>query len=407
MSHYKPYPAYKDSGVEWLGQIPEHWGAKRAKFLFQLAKRPAQDDDGIVTAFRDGQVTLRSNRRTDGFTNAVKEIGYQGVRTGDLVIHAMDAFAGAVGVSESDGKCSPVYSCCVPQAGINACYYARLVRTMATTGFIESLAKGIRERSTDFRWSDFSELTLPLPTETEQENIVRYLERETARIDALIEKKTRFIETVSEKITALASQCLEVPESEWVRLQHVVDIVQRPVNQQPDESYTKLGLLNRGRGIFKKDESDQEDMGDSDFYWVECGDLIISGQFAWEGAIALATAAHAGCVVSHRFPVIRGKAGITLTEYLLALLMSKHGDFMLNDCSRGSAGRNRPLNMGLLLKWKIPIPSIAYQQRIAELVWLRERLKKANERSIQLLKERRSALITAAVTGQIDLREAA
>ena len=61
--------------------------------------------------FRDGQVTLRSNRREDGFTNAVKEIGYQHIAKGDLVVHAMDGGFGAIGVSDSAGKASACCSC--------------------------------------------------------------------------------------------------------------------------------------------------------------------------------------------------------------------------------------------------------------------------------------------------------
>lgn len=195
--------AMKDSGVEWLGKVPAHWSIQRAKYLFTLAQRPPRPEDGIVTAFRDGEVTLRSNRRTDGFTNAIKEAGYQGVRKGDLVIHAMDAFAGAIGVSDSDGKCTPVYSCCVPKQGATSDYYARCVRTMATTGYIESLAKGIRERSTDFRWATFAEQVLPKPPEDEQLAIGHFLDRATTRIDALVAKTERSIELLREHRTAL------------------------------------------------------------------------------------------------------------------------------------------------------------------------------------------------------------
>lgn len=87
------YDRYKDSGIAWIGEIPEHWEVKKGKNLFKKEERPVRDNDEIITCFRDGEVTLRSNRRTDGFTNAMKEVGYQGVRRGDLVIHNMDAFA--------------------------------------------------------------------------------------------------------------------------------------------------------------------------------------------------------------------------------------------------------------------------------------------------------------------------
>ena len=204
---------------------------------------------------------------------------------------------------------------------------------------------------------------------------------------------------------ALVGYTLEAKDVDWIRLEHASDIIQRPVAQQGGGSYTRLGLYNRGRGIFKKQEADNEDMGDSTFFWVDEGDLILSGQFAWEGAVALAASAHSGCVVSHRFPVIRGREGVALTEYLFALFLTGYGDFILNDSSRGSAGRNRPLNINALRKWKVPVPHLAYQKRVASLVSLRERIRGHTQYSIDLLKERRAALITAAVTGQIDLRQ--
>ena len=141
------YSSYKDSGIYFLPELPSSWKIRKAKYLFNEENRPVSPGDEIVTCFRDGQVTLRKNRRLDGFTNSMKEIGYQGVRKGDLVIHNMDAFAGAIGVSDSDGKSTPVYSCCTPKSGdVNQYYYCYLLRYLARSGFILSLAKGIRER---------------------------------------------------------------------------------------------------------------------------------------------------------------------------------------------------------------------------------------------------------------------
>ena len=68
------YPAYKDSGVEWLREIPEHWEIYKGKWLFIKQERPARKEDGIITCFRDGEVTLRTNRKTEGFTMGVFQI---------------------------------------------------------------------------------------------------------------------------------------------------------------------------------------------------------------------------------------------------------------------------------------------------------------------------------------------
>jgi len=191
---------FKNSGVEWIGEIPKHWEVEKGKRLFKQMKRPVREQDEIVTCFRDGEVTLRSNRRTDGFTNALKEHGYQGIRKGDFVIHNMDAFAGAIGISDSDGKSTPVYSVCRPwdENIVSSEYYARYLRNLALQDFILSLAKGIRERSTDFRFKDFGELEYPLPPKDEQIKIVEYIENQTAKIDKAIELQQNYIAKLKE-----------------------------------------------------------------------------------------------------------------------------------------------------------------------------------------------------------------
>lgn len=103
-----PDAEMKDSGIQWIGMMPAHWDCIRGKYILKYIQKPVRDDDGVITCFRDGEVTLRSNRREDGFTMADKEIGYQGIDVGDLVVHGMDGFAGAIGISDSRGKASPV-----------------------------------------------------------------------------------------------------------------------------------------------------------------------------------------------------------------------------------------------------------------------------------------------------------
>ena len=159
--------------MPWITSMPDHWKTQRAKTIFTKQSRPVRDEDDVVTCFRDGVVTLRKNRRTKGFTESTQWSGYQGIRKGDLVIHVMDAFAGSIGVSDSDGKSTPVYSVCTPKIDVNNHYYAYLLREMARTGFIQSLYRGIRERSSDFRFEVFAGLYLPLPPRDEQDQIVR------------------------------------------------------------------------------------------------------------------------------------------------------------------------------------------------------------------------------------------
>ena len=195
----QPYPNYKDVGLPWIGKLPAHWKIERAKWLFRRMDRPARPEDEVVTCFRDGTVTLRKNRRLEGFTESLKEIGYQGVRQGDLVIHAMDAFAGAVGVSDSDGKSTPVYAVCTPGVPLNVHYYSRVLREMARSQWIAALARGIRERSTDFRYETFADEWLPFPCYDEQVAMATFLHALESRTFKLIRAKRRLIVLLNEQ----------------------------------------------------------------------------------------------------------------------------------------------------------------------------------------------------------------
>ena len=189
------YSKYKDSGIPWLG---EHWETLKAKRMFVKNKRERRPEDEVITCFRDGQVTLRKNRRLTGFTESEKYDGYQGIRKGDLVIHQMDAFAGSIGVSDSDGMGTSVYHCCTPIGDYNVYYYAYLLRHMAMTGYIQSLYKGIRERSSDFSFPIFENQLLAVPPLSEQERIVAFIDDKTGKIDAYIAEREKELQTLAE-----------------------------------------------------------------------------------------------------------------------------------------------------------------------------------------------------------------
>ena len=188
----------KDSGVSWIGEIPEHWELRRAKYMFKKHKRAVRDTDEVITCFRDGEVTLRKNRRTTGFTESLTEVGYQGIRKGDLVIHQMDAFAGAIGISDSDGKGTSVYHCCTPVGNFYTRFYLYVIRQMAYSGFIQSLYRGIRERSSDFNYQVFGNQFLYIPPIEEQKEIVEYIDAATTKADKMIVELTNHVESMKE-----------------------------------------------------------------------------------------------------------------------------------------------------------------------------------------------------------------
>lgn len=190
----EPDVEMKDSGIQWIGMMPAHWDCIRGKYILKCIQKPVRDDDGVITCFRDGEVTLRSNRREDGFTMADKEIGYQGIDVGDLVVHGMDGFAGAIGISDSRGKASPVLN--VLDTEQNKRYIMYFLRSMAYSDVFLALATGIRVRSCDLRWNKLSELFYPVPPLEEQEAIVDYIDSILRRTDEVIAAKKEQLSTL-------------------------------------------------------------------------------------------------------------------------------------------------------------------------------------------------------------------
>ena len=177
----------KDTGIEWIGEIPEHWKIQKGKYILEYLEKPVKETDGVITCFRDGEVTLRSKRREEGFTISEKEIGYQGIDVGDLVVHGMDGFAGSIGISDSRGKASPVLN--VLDSKQNKKYLMYYLRSMAYGDVFLALATGIRVRSCDLRWNKLANLPYPIPPIDEQNQIVAYIDSTLSKTNLIITAK--------------------------------------------------------------------------------------------------------------------------------------------------------------------------------------------------------------------------
>ena len=163
--------------IEYVGSsdLADKDGSKAVPLRRLLSKLARLGDQGtqMITAFRDGQVTARALRRPDGFTESWTEAArVQGVETGDVVVHGLDGFAGAIGTSEARGVCSPVYHVCTPADGGDPHFYGRLLRLLATNEYLGLFAVATRERAVDFRnWDLFGRIPIPVVNTLDQRRI--------------------------------------------------------------------------------------------------------------------------------------------------------------------------------------------------------------------------------------------
>lgn len=420
----KQYESYRPTIVPWLDNIPYHWNECRAKYLYKKENRPALESDEVVTCFRDGQVTLRKNRRISGFTESIKEFGYQHIQKGDLVIHVMDAFAGAVGVSDSDGKGTPVYSVCTAIQDTNNYYFAYAIREMAKKGFIQSLYRGIRERSSDFRFDVFATQILPVPSREEQNQIVRYLDWQTSKINRLIAAKKQQIQVLREQQQKLICEVItkglhsdvdykdshiawigDIP-NHWsaIRCKYLF----RERDERSKEGMETHLSMSQKYGLVPDSQLDERRMLSESYAGGKLcyqDDLVLNRLKAHLGVFALAPQFG---VISPDYTVL-----IPNTE----IIIPSFGEMVLKSalCRRELRVRVRGIIEGF---WRLytddfytiylPVPPIKEQKEIMQYIDAQAKktaaVENALNREIELLHELRARLISDVVTGQIDVR---
>ena len=399
MSQYRPYPQYKDSGVAWLGKIPKEWNSIKFKHVFREKKKKTDLmlDCGSISF---GEVVYKDNDKIPEETKAA----YQEVLIGEFLVNPLnlnfDLKSLRTALSNINVVVSTGYIVLQSQNDMNK-NYLRWLLYQFDIAHMKTLGAGVRQT---VNFTDIGNEYFYMPSFKEQQSIVNFLDNATCKIDTLIQKQQNLIELLKEKRQTAVENIIMQDKIVSMRLGMVVDQIFRPVDRKMEEVYIALGLYNRGRGLFHKEPKEGSELGDSYFYWIQNGDLILSGQFAWEGSVALAGKSENNCIVSHRYPVLRGKENIINTEYLWAFLTTKIGDFILNENSVGSAGRNRPLNINTLMKEKIPVPSLDEQLKISKIVQVEKKIIDSVAKTIELLKERRTALISGVVTGKIDVK---
>lgn len=426
-----PYDSYLSTEIPWVQKLPAGWKVRRAKSLFTRVNRAVRAGDEVVTCFRDGAVTIRKNRRTTGFTEAIFEFGYQGIRRGDLVIHAMDAFAGAVGVSDSDGKGSPVYAVCEARKGAQSAYYAHVVREMARSQWIVALSKGIRQRSTDFRFDVFAVQKVPFPPPEEQTAIVCFLEHANRRIDQFIRSKRKLIALLNEQKRAIIHRAVTRGLDPNVKLKHsgVPWLGELPANWEI-RRIRQVAVV--GRGKFTHRPRNDPSLYGGKYPFIQTGAVaraqrvvesysqtlnergLAASKMFPAGTLLMTIAANIGDVAILGFDACFPDSIVAFSprpgvdrDFLYAVFRTMKSEFM-REAPVSTQGN---LNIDRVSMMAVPVPPLNEQRAIAEFVVSSGRpidavIKQAND-EMSLMREYRARLISDVVTGQLDVRTAA
>lgn len=386
--------------------------------LFRRIDRAVPEGAEIVTAYTDGQVTLRSNRAKIGYHEAADLSGFKGVEVGDFVVHGLDILRGSVGIADSSGAITAVCTVCEPVADLDLRYVAHVIRVQAKSGFTKALARGIREGGADFRrWGTLAELPIPMPPVGYQRAVCDYIDRETARIDTLIEEQQRLIEMLRERRVAAIATSLDSTADHMTRLKHV-STVQTGVTLSgegnaldPEWPYLRVANVQVGYVDIQEIKHLRVSSARAAASMLQTGDVLMTegGDIDKLGRGALWRGELPNMLHQNHIFAVRPSAALD-SEFLVYWLDGPVARTYFRTTAKQTtnlAGTNK-WTLGNL---PVPLPPIEDQGRTVALLDKQiariDTLIAEVERFVELARERRGALITAAVTGQTDVREMA
>lgn len=439
---FPSYPQYQDSGRQWLGQLPKGWRLVPFRSLFRRVKRTDFPEEELLSVYRDYGV-IRKRDRDDNFNKASEDLApYQLVEPGDLAVNKMKAWQGSLGISPYRGIVSPAYF--VYRAVHNELprYLHYLLRSDPyATGFL-TISKGIRINQWDVDPDHLAQLPIPLPSPPEQAAIVGLLDRETAKIDALVEEQQRLIELLKEKRQAVISHAVtkgldptvpmkesrvewlgEVP-AHWktAPLKWAVQSIEQGWSPQCEsfrvESPEEWGVLKVGcvnGGMFRPEENKAlpPELNPMPELGLQRGDILVSRANTRElvGSAALIPEDYSHLMLCDKLYRLRANEAVVLPEFLSTYLQSRISREAFELAATGTSASMVNIGQGTVMNLTVALPSISEQQAIVGLVYdMQQRadnLVRASETAISILEERRAALISAAVTGKIDVRSTA
>ena len=199
----------KDSGIEWVGAIPNHWRVSKIKQIVRWKSVKGQPDLPVLSLYRDYGVIPKDSRDDNHNVTSLDTSGYKVVEHGDLVINKMKAWQGSLAVSEYNGIVSPAYHICkITSENICKKYLHYLLRDASYLPEYMRLSTGLRVGQWDLSFDDFKNIPFLVPPLAEQERIAAFLDAECAEIDAVLEKTRASIEEYKKLKQAVITQAV-------------------------------------------------------------------------------------------------------------------------------------------------------------------------------------------------------
>ena len=422
------YPRYKDSGIEWLGEIPEHWEVSKTRWLWKEVEDPSENGDEQLLSISQytGVTPTSAESRSESL------VGYRRCKPEDLAMNIMLAWQGGLGVSDYAGIVSPAYSVFRLRSDNNAHYLGYLYRTKHYLDEFGRHSTGIVPSRWRLYPDKFGHVLTLLPPKPEQDRIVTFLNQKTAEIDALIAKKQRQIELLDEQKSILINRAVtrglnpdaklkpsgiewigkipehwEVKKLRWLLRSSVKNGISPPISEKGRVPTLSIAAVKNGQVTFGENvKFTAIHKSEAASYLLREGDILALRGNGSRHLVATAgivgTDVPEGCIYPDLLIRIQPE-NLIAPHYLVIQLNGVLRDG-INLAAKTSAGIWKVSGESLSAQ-QVLLPPFDEQERILDYVGSIQQktalCKSGITREIQSLKNLRSTLIAHAVTGRI------
>lgn len=409
----------KQSGIDWIGEIPDDWKTRQIRYLFSLRDernyKPLSEVN-LISVYTDKGVLQHSDIEQTTGNKAQNADGYKHVYKNDLVVNIILCWMGALGISDFDGVTSPAYDVYAPK-DLNTIlpkYYHYLFRTPQFNGKCYTEGRGIMQ----MRWrtysSEFKSIKVPLPPKATQQRIAEYLDSKCAQIDSIIDESKKSIEeyktwkqsVIFEAVTGKLKNEKFSDKWELIKIKYVAEYNKKTLPENTKDefnfNYIDIGSVKFGEGITNFQNMIFKDAPSRARRIVKKDDVIISSVRTYLRAIARIEESKIPQIASTGFVVFSSKPQKILPRFLFYAISSES---FVGKVEANSVGISYPaINASQIANFKIPLPPLSEQESIAKKLDSKctqiDSLIAEKESLIADLTEYKKSLIFEVVTGK-------
>ncbi|MFG3112977.1 restriction endonuclease subunit S [Streptomyces sp. NPDC048197] len=399
-----------DSKIPWVGEIPIGWSVRPLWSMYERIKDVNHPDEQMLSVFRDYGVVAKDSRENTNQTADNKSI-YQLVHPGWLVTNRMKAWQGSLGISRLRGIVSGHYICFAPRHEESHDYLNWLFRSPPYIAGYNTISRGVRPGQAEIDNDHYRLLPVIVPPVPEQKAIAAYLDHETEQIDTLINEQRRLVEMLRERRQAVIDHAFAELPKERIQLRRFTRFLTSGSRgwgayyADSGDVFIRIGNLPRGSLSLGGEVQRVDlppDVNEGYRTKVEVGDLLFSIT-AYIGSVAVVDEEWAHSYVSQHVALCRLDWSVLDPEFTGYFMLTTEGQDQLSEGAVG--GTKVQLALDDIRALRVAVPPLDDQRQIVKHLNREtcriDTLIAESERLIELSKERRAALISAAVTGQI------